>query len=80
MIDKCFPGCPVVESSPVNMGDMGLILGLGDAAVGGGNPCCAQMLNLCTTSTESHVPRAHVPQQEKPSQSEKPAHCNEDPA
>ena len=76
MIDECFSGCPMVERSPVNMGDMGLILGLGG--------CCGEdavgQLNLCTTTTESHVPRAHVPQQEKPSQSEKPAHCKEDPA
>ena len=39
--------------------------------------CVPQLLSSCTTATEACIPRAHVPQQEKPPQWEACAPCLE---
>ena len=61
-----FPGGAVVKNPPANAGDTG------------SGPCpgrshipwsyyahAPQLLSLCATTTEAHVPRARAPQQEK---------------
>ena len=53
-----FPGGPVIKNLSANAGDMGSIPGPISHAV--------EQLPPCATTTEAHMPRACVPQQEKP--------------
>ena len=57
-----FPGGPVIKNLSANAGDMGSIPGPISHAV--------EQLPPCATTTEAHMPRACVPQQEKPLQGE----------
>ena len=67
-----FPGGSVVKNLPANAGDMGSSPGLGRAHMPQSNKACApQLLSPGATTTEAHVPRGCVPQQEN--------HCNEKP-
>ena len=64
-----FPGGAVVRNPPANAGDTVSSPGQGRSHVPRSNKGRApQLLSLCATTTEPHVPRARVPQQEKPPQ------------
>ena len=71
----------MVKNLPANAGDMGSSPGPGRSHMPRSNEAHApqllnlrsrarkpQLLNLCTTTTDAHTPRAHAPQQEKPPQ------------
>ena len=79
VMDWDFPGGAVVKNPPANAGDMDSSPGLGRSHMPWSNYahvpqllslCCRarepQLLSLRATTTEAHVPRAYVPQQEKP--------------
>ena len=83
MYHRDFPGGAVVKNPPANTGDMGLIPGPGRSHMLWSNEArVPQLLSLCSrahepqllsphaTTTETCVPRAHAPQQEKPPQGE----------
>ena len=64
-----FPGGTVVKNPPANAGDTGSSPGPGISHMPRSNKARApQLLSLCATTTEAHVPRAQAPQQEKPPQ------------
>ena len=55
---EVFPGGPVIKNLSANVGDTGSIPGPISRAV--------EQLIPCATTAEAHMPRACVPQQEKP--------------
>ena len=64
-----FPGGTVVKNPPASAGGMGSSPGLGRSHMLRSNSARApQLLSPCATTTEGRLPRAHVPQQEKPPQ------------
>ena len=79
--NKDFPGGTVVKNQPANAGDTGSIPGLGRSHMPWSNEArVPQLLSLCSrahepqlrsphaTTTETCMPRAPAPQQEKPPQ------------
>ena len=67
VMDWDFPGGAVVKNPPANAGDMDSSPGLGRSHMPWSNYAhVPQLLSLRATTTEAHVPRAYVPQQEKP--------------
>ena len=64
-----FPGGAVVKNLPANAGDTGSSPGPGRCHVPRSSQARApQLLSLCATTTEAHVPRARAPQRERPPQ------------
>ena len=63
---KCFPGDPEVKNPPCNAGDTGSIPGPGRSHMPWGNSACVAQLLSLPAATEARMPRACVPQQEKP--------------
>ena len=54
----------MVKNLPANAWDTGLIPGPGRSHMPQNNQARApQLLHLCVTTTEAHMPRAHAPQQ-----------------